>query len=393
MVEAVKTTNLSNKETPNAATAPRVGRPWWRHALELSIFLPVSILALEAIFAWAGIGEQEFLKPDLSLGCVHIPGKLVTWRLEGFSRDYLSPQGLRDVSHELKAAPNTFRIALLGDSATEGLQVPLAETFPRLLEAKLNADAKEKGSVQRFEVINFGCSSYSTGQEVLTYEKYIRAYKPNLVMAMYTRGDTLENSIDFARLQTVEARPYFYLDGDELKEDDSILLASKEKLSPHPVLDFLRSKSRIYGVYNQTIFSLTLTDKIYNRFARLLGSITDKIKGKKPVPVPGYAPQDGFKVTAALLNRLNRDVLADGGKFFVLSFPDIGTTDKGYAADQAMLANAARAGGYDLINPSDYFKAQPNAGEQYLQVHLSKSGHASLARVLDQYISKITDKK
>lgn len=394
MAEAVKQQSKVKSESPTKAPEKtNKHRPWWQHALELSVFLPLTILGLEGLFAVTGIGEQEFLHPDLQLGCLHIPGKLVTWRLEGYSRDYLSSAGQRDVEHQINAAPDTYRIAFLGDSATEGLQVPLKDTFPRLLEAKLNAKAQAMGSKRRFEVFNFGCSSYSTGQEVLTYEKYIRPYKPDLVMAMYTTGDTLENCINFAHLQNTEPRPYFYLENNQLKEDDSILEANKEKLSPHPIIDFLRSKSRIYGVYNQTLFSLKLTDKIYNRFANLLSSLENKAKGKKALPLPSYPQPDGFAVTTALINRLHADATADGARFTLLSFPDICQTDKNYPEDQRRLAIVADQGKFDCINANAYFKAQPNAPEQYLQVHLSTNGHASMANFLADYVSSVALKK
>lgn len=66
-------------------------------ALELLLFTPLAVLILEGFFTIAGVGEQNFMKPDLELGSIHIPGKLVTWRLEGYSRESFSKAGWRDV--------------------------------------------------------------------------------------------------------------------------------------------------------------------------------------------------------------------------------------------------------------------------------------------------------
>src|SRR5205814_6029316 len=119
--------------TKSAAPAARTtNRPdWLRTTLELVVYGVVAIVFLEWFFGFCGVGEQEFLQPDKELGLRHIPGKLVTWRLEGFSRDHFTGSGLRDVEHSVIKPPGVTRIALLGDSSTDGLQVPLADTYAR----------------------------------------------------------------------------------------------------------------------------------------------------------------------------------------------------------------------------------------------------------------------
>jgi len=144
-------------------------RHWWRPLGETALALGVTICLLESFFNFAGIGQQEFFEPDPVLGARHIPSKQVTWRMEGLSRDSFNSFGMRDYERTLAKPANTVRVAVLGDSGAEGLQVPLADTFPIVLQNRLNEEAKQSGSAKKFEVMNFGCAGYSMLQEVLQY--------------------------------------------------------------------------------------------------------------------------------------------------------------------------------------------------------------------------------
>ena len=186
--------------------SPRSIRP--STIIEFAVLLPLALLAMEAVLGFAGVGQQEILQPDRQIGCVHIPGKKVTWRLEGFSNDSFSSSGLRDLEHQVLKPAGTLRIAFLGDSATEGLQVKMSETFAKKLEADLSGNVL--GPKQKhIEVLNFGCSSYSTGQELLQFDRAVAQYKPDLTVVLMVLGDTLENTVDVAHKGQAEPKPYF----------------------------------------------------------------------------------------------------------------------------------------------------------------------------------------
>src|SRR3984957_3032518 len=106
---------------------------------EFVVFSVLAILLVEGIFRLCGIGQQEYLQADPVLGCRHIPNQLVTWRMEGYSSDRLSSAGLRDVEHNIAKPAGVKRVALLGDSSTEGMQVSLSNTYAKVLEKELGA--------------------------------------------------------------------------------------------------------------------------------------------------------------------------------------------------------------------------------------------------------------
>jgi hypothetical protein len=488
------------------ATAPRSShRSWWLIISETIVYLAVFAALLETYFYIAGIGQQEFLQPDPELGLKHIPNKLVTWRMEGYSSEKINSDGLRDTEHSLQKPAGVYRIALLGDSATEGLQVALKDTYGKVLERMLNSQVTNlarrtswerrppaeiagacnaplqlptsaspkqgcsatpwerrlpagiKGAhgapatsdisagrsgaeqaIQRFEVINFGCSSYSTGQQLLQYRQQVLKYQPDAIVLLYNRGDSLENVIKpGANLSSLEPRPYFYLDNSgALHLEKSILQSNQDKLHSNPVLDFFRSNSRIYGVFTQAHLSLSMNDSRYRKLVSWFRSFSERglpagfegahgaplpnslqtdsaTKGacnaplKEPIPgspaqdgsntswerrhpagftgacnapAPMTPPQDPLRVTLALVHTLATEAKAHHQSFIFMMFPNtIGDPD--VDRQQTQLKKLAKKDGFDFIDLLPPFQnADPDA--DFIQIHFSPIGHRRVATAL-----------
>jgi len=370
-----------------SAKSGKSGKSLSRIVVELAVLLPLTIFGLECLLSAAGVGQQEILQPDPELGCVHIPGKKVTWRLEGFSRDAFSSAGLRDGEHLLNKPKGCYRIALLGDSATEGLQVDMAQTFSRQLDGALAKTFSKKG-VSYFEAMNFGCSSYSTGQELLQFKKQVAQYKPDLTIVLLCYGDTLENTLDLSNRAHAEPKPYFYIDAQgKLAQDSSVLLASADKLVPNPLVDFLRSKSCLYGVWTQLNFNWNLTDKLYFRSMRFFQEVGRRMQGKaRAIEAPVYAQQDKLKVTQALVTAFNDTAKENGGKFALMLFPDVAAREAGWQYDMRQLKAQGAAEHFDVIDLNPPFRSHWNPSSLFLQYHFSKEGHALVADTLTQYV-------
>lgn len=378
--------------------------------------LCVFVFLLESFLHLAGVGQQEIIEPNPNLGCWHIPNKLVTWRFEGYSRDRFSSIGLRDVEYSVAKPAGTVRIACLGDSATEGLQVALDETFPKVLEKRLNergqrsfpndsmlepTDSKSSQTEvsiapqpTRFEVMNFGCSSYSTGQQLLLYETLVRTYKPDYVVVFYSKGDSLENSLESTKLskkRKADPRPYFYLDeAGKLQIDSSVLALNEAKLHPSTVESFLRANSCIWGVLSQTNLQLLLHEKYYMRGKNIIANVTaavDKLTKHADSAAfqSKYGPQDKLKVTSAILERLGQDVNSDGGKLVVMTFPDL-ANDPEYAYQRAQLKELAGRKQHGFVDLDAPVKKQANPFSLFLAYHFSKSGHELIARELETFL-------
>ena len=78
---------------------------------------------------------------------------------------------------------STFRIMILGDSLTEGYGVPEEESYPALLEKKLNDLLGPKTQLD-YEVINGGISGATTSGGVSRIEWFLSAKPDYLLVAL-----------------------------------------------------------------------------------------------------------------------------------------------------------------------------------------------------------------
>src|SRR5713226_9259940 len=121
-----------------------------------SIWLSLGII--EIGLRLAGYSYPEFYAIDGRRGYALRPGMEGWYRKEGEAPVRINSDGLRDREHTKGKPANTVRIAVLGDSYTEALQVPFEESLCPILESKLKECALFPG--QNIEVINFGVSGY-----------------------------------------------------------------------------------------------------------------------------------------------------------------------------------------------------------------------------------------
>ena len=100
----------------------------------------------------------------------------------------MNSHGFRDREHAYQKVPGTRRVALLGDSFIEALQVPLESSVTPLLEAKI------RERVAGVELINLGLSGFGTGREYLMLREYGLRYEPDLVVMFFVGNDISDNS-------------------------------------------------------------------------------------------------------------------------------------------------------------------------------------------------------
>ncbi|MBU6450197.1 MAG: SGNH/GDSL hydrolase family protein [Cyanobacteria bacterium REEB67] len=205
----------------------------------------IALLCVEAVLAAAGLGEEELFAIDPELGMTHMTDKSVTWRKEGYARSYLNWDGLRESNITPAKPAGVYRVALLGDSMVEGLQVPLEQTFGKKLEKQLTAKLHRP-----VQVINFGTSGYSTVQECLLMKRKVFNYAPDMVLLGYDGRDMFENwSTPDQSLANV--RPYaLKLPKQKLVIDNSSVTTwmKTPRAKFLTTIGWIRSHSRIWGL-------------------------------------------------------------------------------------------------------------------------------------------------
>ncbi|MFA4988527.1 MAG: SGNH/GDSL hydrolase family protein [Candidatus Omnitrophota bacterium] len=126
----------------------------------------------------------EFIRwPGHNIRFVENPGMVYEY-IPGMQRGRIktNKQGFCDADFSLEKPKGLVRIAMLGDSITQGVFVAPQENFSEKLEALLNKQSRENKSPLRYEVMNFGVVGYNLEAEVETLKEKALPYKPDIVV-------------------------------------------------------------------------------------------------------------------------------------------------------------------------------------------------------------------
>jgi lysophospholipase L1-like esterase len=165
----------------------------WRLAALAGIVI-LQFVVFETALRVAGGSEaapafQRLFLDDPVIGYRLRPSTAVRFTTADFSTDIaINSAGVRDGELGPKA-PDERRIVVLGDSLVLAVQVPLRQTFCKLMEARLNA----RSNGLRYRVINAGVQGYGPVEEVLFYERVVAPLDPDLVVLVtFVANDAVE---------------------------------------------------------------------------------------------------------------------------------------------------------------------------------------------------------
>lgn len=174
-------------------------------AVLIAAGLLVGLLLAELLLRAAGVSYPLLYAPDEHCGTRLQPGFRGRWTKEGGAAIRINRHGFRHGTRQIAKPPGTFRVAVLGDSFIEALQVDQSQTLCAALERKLASCSElEDRPVQ---ALNFGVSGFGTAQELQMLRHYVWPYEPDLVvLACFPANDVRNNS---AQLEPDQARPFF----------------------------------------------------------------------------------------------------------------------------------------------------------------------------------------
>lgn len=215
----------ANRKNKNRMAAVPMNRPrnqvrlrrlWGNLALVIFGILCGAIAAETALRA-VGYSYPEFYLPDQARGYALRPGMEGWYRKESEVYIRLNSDGLRDREHAKAKPPDTIRIAVIGDSYPEALQVEMEDAFWSVMQRRLQQCRAFGG--RKIEVLNFGVSGYGTAQELLTLREKAWNYSPDIVLlAVTTNNDISDNSHALKKSNEI---PYFVKNDGQLILDDS----------------------------------------------------------------------------------------------------------------------------------------------------------------------------
>jgi hypothetical protein len=234
---------------------------------------------------------------------------------------HINSNGFHDKERTLGTPINTARIAVLGNSWTEAMQVPLGKTFPSLLEQRFSRSQCFGG--RNVEVLNFGVSGYSTAQELLTLQQEVVKYHPDVVLAtFYAARDVANNVREFNNTTDPAESPYFLLRDGRLVLDDSfrklpalqtrqiMMQTVRARVASH--IKVLQAINSLVQCGRARVAGLTTPNR-----AEEVGVDNIEFAALKPPAQPPM--ENAWRVTEALLVALRNEAQKQGAKFRVVT--------------------------------------------------------------------------
>ena len=169
---------------------------WWIVLPGLALMLGISELVCWAT-GWSAMSSSLFKRhsmlvddawrePHVRLHPVLMWAPRAGYRSE---EARINSHGLQDKEYSVTRPPGVFRIlALGGDANTSEGSVPQSMTWDSLLERDLNR--MPLGGNKRYEVINGGCSGYTSAQGVRLYETTGASLRPDLVIFYFGHNES-----------------------------------------------------------------------------------------------------------------------------------------------------------------------------------------------------------
>lgn len=182
-----------------------IKRPW-RGVLYAAGVLVVFVAILEGLLSTTHLfgARKSWSEPDPVVGWRHSPNR--TYWYDGENDHPISGRinrfGWRDRERPLAKPEGTFRVAVMGDSFVEALQVELDSTFVALAENELR---RRRG--RRVELMNFGRSGMTQAEEFLILKRDVVRFSPDLVVLFFVPLNDVDE-IDPATADTA-LRPFF----------------------------------------------------------------------------------------------------------------------------------------------------------------------------------------
>ena len=268
----------------------------------------------------------------------------------------------------LKKTPEIKRIICMGGSTTYGLNLPYAETYPKLLQDELDRLAGKN----RFEVINAGIAAFKLKQIIALYEHEAAHLQPDIVVIMNVFNNLVTDNKDF---------PFIWVEGDDsdkrtivrmanrfiqISKEYSLLVKSAHDIAQKGLRNFMRTYNWEKGA-DAIMSSTGLWDDLSSDLSRLF----NVIRGDNPAV---------------------RIIVLDE-PMNIVDYPELAPPmDKAYQVQREVCA--AYANVQHTALKADFNAARPAGlnpwvASYYDPIHLSRTGNALLASVVAKTVLQV----
>lgn len=189
----------------------------------------------DPLFGWRFVRNRQFWSQEEN-------PEPILWRT--------NHEGWKDKEWSVDKKPDTYRIAVLGDSYVEALQVAPEKNFPALAEKEMSIAGLKT------EWMNFGHSGFGQAEEWLILQNEVSRFQPNLVILFFYPGNDLDDI--HPKTAAYPARPFYYLsEHNELRLDKNFSQGISYRLKTG--VNFLKQNSSLLSLLSRRISLLRQT--------------------------------------------------------------------------------------------------------------------------------------
>ena len=331
------------------------------------------------------------------------PGARGWYRREGKAYVRINRDGFRGPDYSKDKPPGVVRIAVVGDSYAEAIQVAEDKTFVAVAGRMLADCPALKG--KRVEAMNFGVDGYGTAQELLTLRRRVWAYSPDIVaLAIFVGNDIRNNSV---ALESNRCRPFYLSDKGQLRLAGPMVESRSFKLWCMARFDYR---------------DLRILDLLRNGWEIITSRLAAPIPERPAERAINYnvykPPQDrawknAWQVTEQLIEAVHQDVQKHGAMFLAVTedtgiqvWPEagvrerfekqLGVTDFFYP-DRRIVA-LGRRNGFDVLTLAGPLQNYALKHHRFLHGfentpmgfgHWNETGHEAAGRLLAQRLCEM----
>jgi hypothetical protein len=289
--------------------------------LAVAVLLAAPVLVEVALRLSGAQFEPQLYAPNRERGWVLRPRANGVVAVETKQYVQINIHGFRDQERSYEKPSETIRIAVLGNSWTEALQVALDKTYTVVLQQKLSQASCFGG--EGVEVLNFGVAGYSTAQELLTLQQEVWKYRPDVVLlAIYPARDIANNLRELNNAMNPEQSPYFIFEGDNLVLDDSfrtLPVLQQRQIELQNIRYDVVQRSRIMQAVSAMQRSLRIRFAMAAAKEKAQQAVVDNLEYTIYAPPARSDMQLAWRITEALFLAMRDEVAAHGAEFYIVT--------------------------------------------------------------------------
>jgi len=325
-----------------------------------------------------------------------LPGAQGWYRREGVAYVRINHDGFRGRDYPRRKPADVIRVAVLGDSYVEAMQVAEDKTFTAVLGRELgNCRCCRR---QRVEAMNFGVDGYGTAQQLITLRRKVWSYSPDIVvLAIFLGNDIRNNSVV---LEGDQCRPFYVYRDGRLRLTGPLVESAVYRTWCAARFDY--RDLRFFGLFKNALEAV----------AHAPGAPTAEHPVERAINYNIYKPPtdrawyDAWLVTEALITEMGDEVAAHHALFLAVTedtgiqvWPDsrarkrfeqkLGVKDLFYP--DRRIAELGRQAHIDVLNLAQPLQSYAEAHRVYLHGfkntpmgfgHWNETGHEQAGRLI-----------